>query len=58
MEGLLGDIAKCEACRYYVTYLGQQVGQGAVSPRTAQARAILGLLIPQTKHQLMPELNH
>ncbi len=51
--GLVINLPKCEIGKGQVTYLGHQVGQGCVRPRTAKVQAILDLPAPKSKHQLM-----
>lgn len=51
--GLVINLPKCETGKGQVTYLGHQVGQGSVSPRTAKVQAILDLPVPKTRRQLM-----
>ena len=49
--GLVINLPKCEIGK--VTYLGHQLGQGSVRPRTAKVQAILDLPVTKTKRQLM-----
>ena len=51
--GLVVNLPKCEIGKGQVTYLGHQVGQGSVRPRTAKVQAILDMPVPKTKRQLM-----
>ncbi|KAI2644688.1 Retrovirus-related Pol polyprotein from transposon 17.6 [Labeo rohita] len=46
------NLAKCEFAKGVVTYLGKQVGQGAVKPVEAKISAILEFPVPSNKREL------
>lgn len=50
---LVVNLSKCEFGKGQVTYLGHQVGSGAVLPKSAKVQAILDFPPPQTRRQLM-----
>lgn len=50
---LVINLPKCEFAQSQVTYLGHQVGCGAVLPRLAKVQAIVELPAPTTRRQLM-----
>ena len=51
--GLVVNLSKCEFGKGRVTYLGHQVGCGAVLPRAAKVQAIVNFPTPRTRTQLM-----
>lgn len=51
--GLVVNLPKCELGKGRVTYLGHQVGYGAVLPKAAKVQAILDFPAPRTRQQLM-----
>ena len=51
--GLVVNLAKCEFAKASVTYLGHEIGQGRVAPRSAKVQAIMDFPSPSSKKEVL-----
>ena len=51
--GLVVNLTKCEFAKATVTYLGHEIGQGRVAPRSAKVQAIVDFPSPSSKKELL-----